>query len=374
MNLIQLTWEQVNAWRMQQHGLTTRADKSAMFSTISRLGAIQAQVMSAAELQIAARVDGITSEDIQAALWGERQLVKSWFLRGTLHLLSAADYPLYIAALSTLKHFRRGSWLKFHDITPEEFDAMMAGIRGVLTKTGMTREALADAIATHTNAPKLKEKLLSGWGAMLKPASFSGDLCFGENIGQNVTFVRPRDWLGDVKSIDPQAALAEILRRYLNAYAPSTPDEFARWFGFEPSDAKKIFKSIAGELSEVEVEGWKATVLTASLPDIQAAKPSGMMRLLPYFDVYTIAVAKQAESLMPAEHKAKVYRPQGWISPVLIDDGRIIGTWEYETKKAKILVTLFPFEPLTTRQKDALFPQVQRLALFFGGNVEVIWG
>lgn len=365
MSMIPLRWEQVNAWRMRQHGLSRRMKKTAMLKVVSRLGAVQAQVMSAAELQVWTRCEDVTAEDVQAALWKSRQLVKSWLLRGTLHLMTADDYPLYVAALSSLKHFRRGSWLKFHDITAEEFETMMTGIRGVLTGEGMTRETLADSVAAYVDSPTLKEKLLSGWGALLKPAAFSGDLCFGENIGQNVTFVRPRDWLGAFEVPDSAEALAEILRRYLKVHAPSTPDEFARWFGFEPSDAKRVFKAIEGELSDVTVEGWEAQILTATLPDMEAAAPADVVRLLPYFDAYTIAVARHVEALMSAEHKALIYRQQGWISPVVVVDGRIVGVWEHDTKKHKVTLSVTLFEPFTPKQEANFNAEAQRLGWFF---------
>ncbi len=368
--MTKLTWEQVNAWRMKQHGLTRRANKSDMVGVVRRLGAVQAQLMSAAELQLWARVTDVSSEYVQASLWESRTLVKSWLLRGTLHLMAADDYPLYIAALTTLKHFRRGSWLKSHDLTSGELDAMLAAIPHVLTDTGISREALAEAISQEAKLPKLKDKLLSGWAALLKPASFSGDLCFGPSVGQNVTFVNPHIWLGEWESVEPNAALAEILRRYLTVYAPSTPDEFARWFGFEPSDAKRVFKSIEGELSAVDVGGWKATVLSATLADIQASASAGVVRLLPYFDIYTIAVAPHVEALMSPQHKALVYRPQGWISPVVVVDGRIVGVWEYETKKVKLTVKISLFEPLTPANKEVLDSEAQNLGWFF--NLEPV--
>ncbi len=77
---------------------------------MTRTGGIQAQVMSAAELALGARVDGLTPQDVQSALWQERTLVKTWAMRGTLHLLAAHELPLYVAARSM--HADR-NWLKY---------------------------------------------------------------------------------------------------------------------------------------------------------------------------------------------------------------------------------------------------------------------
>ena len=55
---------------------------------------VQAQLQTAAELQLAARVDGVTQADVRAAVWERRALVKAWTLRGTLHLHPAGELPL----------------------------------------------------------------------------------------------------------------------------------------------------------------------------------------------------------------------------------------------------------------------------------------
>jgi hypothetical protein len=191
-----LKWKQVNAWRLAQHFLSERAESHKMLDVVTRLGGVQAQVMSAAELALWARVQNVSPSDVPQSLWRNRTLVKTWAMRGTLHLLAADDFALYIAAFSTLSHYRRPSWLKYFGVTAEELEALIKGVRSTLHDSGLTRERLAEAIARRLRRPELREKLLSGWGSLLKPAAFQGHLCFGPNEGQKVTFVRPEKWLG----------------------------------------------------------------------------------------------------------------------------------------------------------------------------------
>ncbi|HET7090701.1 MAG TPA: hypothetical protein VFL17_18870 [Anaerolineae bacterium] len=89
-------------------------------------------------------------------------------------------------------------------MTPAELDAIIEGIPQTLNDVPMTREQLADALAKRARKPKLREVLLSGWGALLKPSAFRGDVCFGPNQGQNVTFVRPSQWIGEWRPVEPQ--------------------------------------------------------------------------------------------------------------------------------------------------------------------------
>src|SRR5690349_9103293 len=98
--MISLTWEQVRAWRLKQHGLTARLDRRDFIRAVERVLGVQAQVMSAAELGIGARVDGLKREDVQKALWEERTLVKTWAMRGTIHVFAAEDLPMVVAARS----------------------------------------------------------------------------------------------------------------------------------------------------------------------------------------------------------------------------------------------------------------------------------
>src|SRR5258707_379279 len=96
--MIALQWHQVHAWRLSQHGLSPRFSSQDFLQAVTCTGGIQAQVMSAAELAVCTRVEGLSPHHVQAALWQDHTLVKTWAMRGTLHLLSARELPLYVAA------------------------------------------------------------------------------------------------------------------------------------------------------------------------------------------------------------------------------------------------------------------------------------
>lgn len=369
--MVSLSWEQVSAWRLRQHHLLERTEHSRWLEVVQHIGGLHAQLMSSAELALWARVQAVTSDDVQNALWRDRTLVKTWAMRGTLHLLPASDFPTYAAALSAFKHFRRGSWLKYHGVTIAELEAILDAVPATLNGVGMTREQLADALAVRTNTPKLRDLLLSGWGMLLKPTAFQGSLCFGPNQGQNVTFVQPRHWLGDWTPLDSQQALQTIVRRYLTAYGPSTSDEFSRWWGLEPANVKKLFKSLGDELVEVSVDGWKAWALASTLDTLNTLPAPRTIRLLPYFDPYTVAMSHQTHYLMAEEHKSRVYRAQGWIFPVVLADGKIVGIWDQKPKRAQTLVTIEPFAPFSTEIQQGVEAETQRLGTFLGTEIAV---
>ena len=125
----------------------------------------------------------------------------------------------------------------------------------------------------------------------------------------------------------------EVTRRFLAASGLITREDFARWWGIpSPAKGRRLLERLGDEVAPVEVEGAAAYALTADLPGLARAgkgrsKGGGAhpVRLLPAFDQYVITATRQAEKLMPGPFKARVYRPQGWLSPVLLVGGRMEG-------------------------------------------------
>jgi uncharacterized protein YcaQ len=363
---------QINTWRMSRHHLLARADRGRVVEVVAAIGGLQAQVISAAELALHARVDRLEPGDFAKALWDERALVKTWAMRGTLHVLAAGEYPRVQAALSTLSHYRRASWLRYHGVTHDELESIIAGVRDTLDGSGITREQLADAIVERTGSTHVRDLLRSGWGALLKPAAFQGHLCFGPNQGQNVTFVRPDRWLGSLAAVDPGDAMTHVLRRYLAAYGPATTDDFARWFGFDQARARRLMRAAGDLLVEVEVGGWSGSMLAEDASAVQQLEPSPSVRLLPAFDPYTIALYRQPH-VLDQQHRAKVSRQQGWISPVVLREGRIVGVWDQQKQRDQLRVTVTTFEQLADEVEEGVATEARRIAAFAGAEAAVTY-
>ncbi len=369
--MAELTWPQVLGFWMQRHFLEERAARGNLPVVVSRICGLHAQVMSSAELAAWARIDGLESGDVNAALWQERRLVKIWAMRWTLHLIAAADFPLYLAAFRAFGHFRSERWLKSVGITADDMNALLDGFRVTLTGNGLTREQLADALAQHTGRPYLREMLLGGWGTLLKPGAYQGHLVFGPNSGSNVTFVSPRHWLGDVPDLDTAEARLEILRRYLYAYGPATLGDFAGWWGTTRADARKLFQALGDEVIPVSVDGRSAWVLRTDIDALQAAQQSVAVRLLPGFDPYTLGLRRKGVSALPAAFKGHVFRQQGWISAVVLAGGNVVGVWKHEVKKARVAITVDPFEELSPDIRAGIEQEAARLGKYFTAEPEV---
>jgi hypothetical protein len=369
-----LGWAQVMAWRAARHHLDERVPAKATLDVVAEIAGLHAQVMSSAELTLAARVEGLGPDDVRRALWEERSLVKTWAMRGTLHLLPAAELPLWQAALSTRRNWETGAWQRAF-ASRQELERLNDAVAQALDGRLLTREELAARVGELTGSEELADKLRESWGALLKPAAALGRLCFAPNQGQQVRFTRPDTWLGGWADHDPEEAMAEVTRRFLAASGPVTREDFARWWGIpSPARGGRLLEGLGEQVARVEVEGTAAYVLAADLPGLAEAGGSRAVRLLPAFDQYVVTATLQAEHLMPGPFKARVYRPQGWLSPVLLVGGRMDGTWRQETKGRRLLVTIEPFTgPPPAWARRAAEAEAERLAAFTGGELELRW-
>jgi hypothetical protein len=363
---LDLNWPQVHAFRLRRHHLDGRAPKKDLATVVGDLGGAQAQVMSAAELQIAVRAR-CTVADVRDALWKDRSLVKTWLMRGTLHLARSEDLPVYVGAMG--RHWvsqMRPSWLTFMKISEKEFWAICDDIGAALDGTPLTREELIARVG-RGRSEHVRQVLNSGWGSMLKPAARNGLLCFGPSRGQSVTFVRPESWLPSWRTVDPEEAIVEMARRYLRVYGPATKYDFARWWGSWRGVANAAWTGLAPRLTTVSVEGVRADMLTEDVPLIKRAKIAGSVRLLPLFDPYLMGYAKR-DHLVDRAFATRVSRTAGWISAVVLVDGRAAGTWTHVLSNQTLRITVDPFRKLPAPVVSGIRERAAELAKSMGAT------
>jgi hypothetical protein len=355
----ELTWAQVHAMRLERHHLLRRAPKKDLAKVVGDISGAQAQVMSAAELQVAVRVD-CSVEDVRKALWKDKTLVKTWMMRGTLHLIPGKDLPLYTAAMSKRWIRVNNAWLKFMQVSEPEVWQLVDAMGAALNGMPMSREELIDKVAKD-EPPRVRAALKSGWGGMLKPAARNGLLCFGPSRGQNVTFVRPEEWLGSWRKVDPEDALVGAARRYVHTYGPSTKEDFARWWGNWPGVGVAAWKGLESELATVTVEGYKAQMLASDLKNLPTPSTDLSVQLLPNFDPYLMGHSNR-DHLFDPTHRSKVSRVAGWISPVVLADGRVLGTWSHVGAGKTLRITVEPFKSLPVKVKSEVRARAESIA------------
>jgi uncharacterized protein YcaQ len=370
-----LRWPQVIAWRERRQHLAARAPRAAASDVIADIAGLHAQLMTSAELTLWARVDGLEPDAVQRALWEDRTLVKTWAMRGTLHLLPAAELPLWVAAQGMLKpRHHVGSWQRAYGLTREQADAMLDAIPEALDGRRLTREELATEVGRLTRIAGVADKLRSGFGEMLKPAAFRGHLCFARSDGRSVRFARPDQWLGRQATVELDEGARAVARRYLGAYGPASREAFARWFGMtSPAQAGRWLASLGDDVVTVDVDGESGWMLAADVDDAAGSSPGEEVRLLPAFDQHVVAAPRDREAVLAEAHRARVYRPQGWLSPVLLVGGRMAGVWSHERRGERLAVEVAPFESPGARERRGVEAEAEALAGFLGGTLELSW-
>ena len=253
------------------------------------------------------------------------------------------------------------AWLKFFNVTEAEVWRLTDEIGAALDGTPRTREQVIDAVA-RDRADRIRDALRSGWGGMLKPAARNGRLCFGPSQGQSVTFVSPEKWLGSWRTVDPETALVEMARRYVHSYGPANKEDFSYWWGNWSGVGVAAWAGLRDELLPVSVEGWHGHVLRDDLKRIAATRrPATRVQLLPNFDPYLMGHRKR-DHLFDSVHSSKVSRTAGWISPVILVDGRVDGVWSYTIDKKRMTAKLAPFESLPARIVSEAKSRAQEIA------------
>lgn len=290
-------------------------------AVVERLLAVQGQDARGARLAIRARSAGLTAADVDSALTEDRSLLITWLNRGTLHLVTAEDYP----------------WL--HALTTPP---LLTGSRRRLAQEGLSEGAAERAVevierSLADEGPLTRDQLgarVAGAGVrterqalvhLLALASLRGLIVRGPTVGKQHAYTLVRDWLGEVKPVPRERALAELARRYLVGHGPADPRDLAKWSGLPLRDARAGLDSIGGEL-DVRTDG-----LVSLVGQPSAAEPPP--RLLGAFDPLLMGWTSRAAIL--GRHDATVVTG-GIFRPFALVGSRGVATWRLSSGRVEI--------------------------------------
>lgn len=378
-DVLSVSSEQVAAFRLARHHLDRRAPASALAQVAGDMVGAQAQVLSAAFMSLWTRTRDVGVDDIEKALWQDRTLVKVWCMRGSLHIVPSEEFAVFVRG-SGRREARLADYLARAGIPMEPINRIVHAIPTVLDHP-LTRKELAERLSDDFKI-KRKPKAGRGWGGpsdaegfevggeilsvhwLVTVACMRGLACFGPMRGNEATFVRPDQWLPNWQDRAPEEAETELLRRYLRANGPATINDFALWTYVKAADAREIWGRLEPELAAVNLDGRPGWLLREDLSSIERAeleRPS--VRLLPFFDSFLLAL-KDKKHLVDAAHYKRVYRPQGWLSPVVLVNGRIAGIWSHERKGQSLSVRVEAFRSFESDVQRRVRAEVDDLGGF----------
>ena len=375
---IRLPAASVHAWRVERQ-LLGRAKAGTPEEVATTLVGVQAQVASSAALAIALRSrrarGTARTEDPTVAALRDRRLVRSWAMRGTLHLFAADDVPTIAAALGGKDNWRRPAWLRWFGVTEREMDRLIDTIGEVLDDgRARTRAELAVEIEARLGA-HAGQLLHGSWGSALKVASDRHYLCQSAEDDAGVRFVKASRWIGAWREEDPHDALAALVVRYLASYGPATLKEILRWWGASVVKVMKpLIESLGGALAEVEVGSARTVARTEDVAAIESTRPTrGNVQLLGGFDPFIVGAGLR-DQLIPPAHLKRVSRTAGWISPVVLVDGIAAGVWDSRRQGDRLSITIDPFERFDAKRKAAVERAADEVARAIGATASVAYG
>jgi len=351
---------------MRRHYLLARASPKQLVDVVDRLCGLHAQLMSSVDLALWARIEGLQREAVADALWKKRTLVKMWAMRATLHVLPAADLGMWIGGLGIWKP---GVWpLK----NPESLQVTPFIGKALRGKT-LTRVELAEAVARLGATPKMVEAMLGSWSSSLRYASFLGSLCFAPSESAEGRFTHPATWLPKAPTkVASDKAFNAVTAAYLSAYGPATPHDLGpRWWGVNQGEAKRRFAALGDLATQVTIEGKRYWMLAKDVRELAAAEPVDVVRLLPAFDQWVVCASRRVPAFADAKFYPRIYRQQGWVSPVLLVNGRMVGVWKHEQKGGTLSLEVEPFNPLPRGTRSYIEAEAERLAEFLGGELKL---
>jgi hypothetical protein len=328
---------------------------------VSALVGVQAQDETAAALSIRARTTGLVAADLWEAIRDARSVVLTWSLRGTRHLHHADDVRWLVGLLGPIFGLpgRRAEQL---GISGSVGDNALRVLREVLATDGpLTRRQIKDRLVPHGVDP-------SGQAAIhvIRRAALEGVLCVIPDAGPEERYVLLDDWIPASARVDPETAIARLAHRYLAAHGPAAPGDFAAWSGLGTAASTRAWASVAGDLMAVELPGGTQWVLrTRRRAVTDGARRPAPVRLLGDFDGLILGYGDRSLHV-PPERARDVNAGGGLIRPVVLADGRVVGTWRHRRDGAALRIDVASFRRLTPGERAAVDREARDIGRFLG--------
>jgi len=315
---MRLSLRQLNRATLARQALLRREPLDAV-GAVRRVVAIQAQDPASPYLALWARVADFDPAQLDDAFTA-RTVLKATLMRMTLHAVAAADYPAFHVAMQpTLRAARLND--RRHLVTglsPAETDALVPEVQAFAAEQPRLNIAIETWLAERTGLPRP-----GAWWALRSYAPFVHAPGGGPwSFGQRPAF-QPAPALE--RPADPEVALQQLIRRYLEGFGPASVADIARFALLQRSRASIAVAALSDALSVLEgPDGQRLLDVPGGLlPREDTPAPA---RLLPMWDSILLAYADRGR-VIPPDLRPLVTRTNGDVLPTLLVDGFVAGVW-----------------------------------------------
>jgi hypothetical protein len=326
--------------------------------------AIQGQDFPGARWSIGLRGLGLTDQDVGAA-FDAGEIVRSWPMRGTLHVAAAEDMGWMLELMASRVIRSSASRRAELGITAQDLerarDAAVASLDG---GRALTREGLLSAIAAIGVG-------IEGQRAyhLLGNLAQTGLIVLGPTTGRQQSFVLLAEWVRAPRRLEREEALGELATRYFRSHGPATERDLARWSGLPLRDVRLGVAVCGDELARLELGGTTyllAPEVLAKASAGAAAPPVPDVRLPPGFDEYLLGYGDRSAALAPQHARAVIPGNNGMFLPTIVVDGEVVGTWKRRVLAREVMIEPLPFSTLPDPVRVGLASAGRAYGAFLG--------
>lgn len=332
--------------------------QAAPEEVVRRLGAVQAQDYHAALWAVGLRSADATEQAVVAALAAGR-IVRTWPMRGTIHLVAPADARWMLELLTPRVAQRGQGRLRQLGLDSAALAAsarvLVAALEGGRQLTRPALFALLEGAGIATGGQR-------GYHILVQHAQ-AGLICFGPHIGKQPSFALLDEWLPAAPPLPRDEALATLALRYFATRGPATIHDLCWWSGLTVADARAGLGAVRGQLAAVEVDGQTCYYDPAAPPPDDGR--DGPL-LLPPFDEILLAYRDRGAAIDPADLGKVVPGGNGVFLPIVVQGGRVVGTWRRTVRAGRVALSFSPFQPWAGALSEALPAAVERYGRFLG--------
>ena len=318
---------------------------------IERVGALQAQWSPAPYVALWTRLRDFSIPQLERALAAKR-VVKATLMRSTLHIVSAADYFAYAAAIVAARRARVER--SFPDTT---VDAVAVRLRQAAAEPPRSWDEWRQLVIGLAGRPIKPGEIWPLWTVGFMHAKLVHLPPSGTYGHYRTAQFTPADtWIGEPALVNEP--MQHLLRRYLTAFGPATVDDMASWMGVPTPAIRTVLPSLLTRTFRDEQGRLLYDLPRLPLPGGDTPAPA---RLLPKWDSALLAYSPPERArILPERWRKRVIAPNGDVAQTFLVDGFVAGTWKVEKKQ----LALQPFARLAKADRDELEAEAERLLAF----------
>jgi hypothetical protein len=344
-----MTHQEISHHRLVSQKLYKTSPSSPQ-EIVRHLGAMQAQDYAMAKWAIGSRCDA-SEKAIEEAI-NDAGIIRTHILRPTWHFVAAEDIHWMLDVSGPQVKRIVTSYVKKYGFDAKKLDQINASIEKILAGNNhLTR----DEIMQELNIKKTSKEGSLG-GPIMMNAELDGLVCNGKMKGKQLTYALLEERVAKPKTkLSKEEALAKLAKRYFESHGPATLLDFSWWSGFSPTSCKVVISSIETELNSIEIDNQKYWFGT-NFTDKDNFRKS--VHFLPAFDEILISYKTREASILP-EHQSKAFTNNGIFKPIILENGKVIGTWKRIIKKDHAKIETQFFHETENAKKTALFDGIR---------------